>query len=56
VLEAPLEETSFKIVFTPSPNRFLEAGWAGARMLGPEVLAPPPAGTTTEVVWRSDSA
>lgn len=56
VLEAPLDETSFKIVFTPSPNRFLEAGWAGARMLSPAELALPAAGTATEVVWRSDSA
>jgi uncharacterized protein (DUF58 family) len=36
--EAPLEEVSYKIVFTPSPDRFRDAGWVGARMLGPEVL------------------
>ena len=54
VLEAPLDETSYKIVFTPSPNRFLEAGWAGARMLGPAVLPLPAAGTTGEVVWRNN--
>jgi len=38
-LEPPLEETSYKIVFTPSPDRFLEAGWVSARMIGPDVLA-----------------
>ncbi len=41
VLEGPLEETSYKIVFTPSPDRFVQAGWAGARILGPEALAFP---------------
>ncbi|MBZ5577513.1 MAG: DUF58 domain-containing protein [Acidobacteriia bacterium] len=45
VLESPMEETSYKIVFTPSPNRFLNAGWAGARILGPGILPVPPAGT-----------
>src|SRR5207302_1909558 len=42
VLEAPIEDTSYKIVFTPAPERFLAAGWAGARMLGPGVLLIPP--------------
>lgn len=36
--EGPLDETSFKIVFTPSARSFQEAGWAGARVLGPETL------------------
>jgi len=36
--EGPLDETSFKIVFTPSPQSFQEAGWAGARVLGPDTL------------------
>jgi len=36
---APLEDSSYKIVLTPSPQRFAEAGWAGARMLSPD--APP---------------
>jgi uncharacterized protein (DUF58 family) len=44
MLEAPLDETSYKIVFTPSPSRFLNAGWAGARILGPDALASPVAG------------
>jgi uncharacterized protein (DUF58 family) len=38
VPEAPLEEASYKIVFTPSPGRFRETGWLGALMLGPDVL------------------
>jgi hypothetical protein len=36
--EAPLEETSYKIVFTPSPERFQDAGWMGARIVGPETF------------------
>jgi uncharacterized protein (DUF58 family) len=45
LLEAPLDETSYKIVFTPSANRFLDAGWMSARILGPDALA-----ITAEVV------
>jgi len=41
--EGPLDETSFKIVFTNSPQSFQEAGWAGARVLAPDTL--PVAGT-----------
>ena len=40
-LEPPLEDTSYKIVFTPSPERFRELGWAGARILGPATLPVP---------------
>jgi uncharacterized protein (DUF58 family) len=40
--EPPLDETSYKIVFTPSPRRFLDAGWMGARVFGPDVLPVPP--------------
>ena len=39
--EAPLDETSYKIVFTASPRRFLEAGWMDASILSPEVLPVP---------------
>jgi len=39
--EAPLDETSYKIVFTASPRRFSEAGWVGARVLDPESLPLP---------------
>ena len=39
--EAPLEDTSYQIVFTPSPREFSEAGWAGARILSPDVLPLP---------------
>ena len=41
--EPPLDETSYRIVFTPSPRRFVEAGWLGARILDPDLL-PMPAG------------
>ncbi len=40
-LEAPLDDTSYKVVFTPSPRRFSEAGWVGARVLDPDVLPLP---------------
>jgi uncharacterized protein (DUF58 family) len=36
--EPPLDEISYKIVFTPAPRRFLDAGWAGSRILGPDAL------------------
>jgi hypothetical protein len=41
--EAPLDNTSYKIVFTPSPRAFRDAGWMDARILSPDVL-PVPAG------------
>ena len=41
--EAPLDDTSYKIVFTPSPQQFADAGWMDARLLAPDVL-PVPAG------------
>jgi uncharacterized protein (DUF58 family) len=40
-LEAPLDDATFKIVFTPSPRAFQDAGWAGARLLDPDVLSVP---------------
>lgn len=36
--EGPLEDTSFKIVFTAAPRKFREAGWMGARFLSPGTL------------------
>jgi len=39
--EAPLDETSYKVVFTASPREFQEAGWADARVLSPDALAAP---------------
>jgi uncharacterized protein (DUF58 family) len=41
--EPPRDDASYKIVFTPSPRRFSEAGWLGARILDPETLPVPPA-------------
>ncbi len=46
-LEAPLDETSYKIVFTPSPRRFSEAGWVDARVLSPDGLPVPGGGAGT---------
>src|SRR5215469_15882070 len=37
--EAPFDESNYKIVFTPSPERFQKAGWMGARMVSPETFA-----------------
>jgi uncharacterized protein (DUF58 family) len=45
--EPPLDETSYRIVFTPLPRRFTDAGWLGARILSPDVLPVPPAGAGT---------
>ena len=42
-MEGPLNEASYKIVFTPSPRAFRDAGWNGARVLGPEDLPVPTA-------------
>jgi uncharacterized protein (DUF58 family) len=43
--EAPIDESSYQIVFTPSPQKFSEAGWESARILSPDILpvAVPPA-------------
>jgi uncharacterized protein (DUF58 family) len=34
--EGPLDETSYKIVFTAAPRKFADAGWMDARILSPE--------------------
>ena len=39
--EGPLDDTSYKIVITPSPRKFADAGWMGARILSPDVLPAP---------------
>lgn len=41
--ESPLDDTSYKVVFTASPRQFAESGWMDARVLGPDIL-PLPAG------------
>ena len=38
VPEPPIEDDSYKIVFTAAPRRFLEAGWMSARVIGPGEL------------------
>jgi hypothetical protein len=40
--EAPLDETSYKVVFTAAPRKFIDHGWLGARLLTPENLPVPP--------------
>jgi uncharacterized protein (DUF58 family) len=45
--EGPLDENSYKIVFTATPRRFADAGWVGARVLAPDVLPLPPPGAGT---------
>jgi Protein of unknown function DUF58 len=47
VMDAPFDDVSYKIVFTPSPRRYLEAGWEDARILTPELLPiePRPSGS-----------
>jgi len=37
----PFDETSYKLVFTPSPRKFQDAGWMGARILDPGLLPLP---------------
>lgn len=39
--ESPLDDTSYKIVFTATPRKFSEAGWMGARILDPAFLPVP---------------
>lgn len=51
--EAPHDDASFKIVFTPSPLKFREAGWLQARLLSPDLL-PAPAVISDNAI--SDSA
>ena len=36
--QPPLDETSYKVVITPSPRKFIDAGWMSARILSPEEL------------------
>jgi uncharacterized protein (DUF58 family) len=40
-IEVPLDDTSYKIVFTPRARQFTEAGWTNAHVLTPEVLPAP---------------
>jgi uncharacterized protein (DUF58 family) len=40
----PLDVTSYKLVFTPSPRKFQDAGWMGARILDPNLLPLPARG------------
>ena len=39
--EGPLEDASYKIVFTPAPRRFRDSGWLEARILSPSELPAP---------------
>ncbi len=55
IQEAPLDETSYKIVFTPSPRRFAEAGWMGARIITPDVLRVPDPGAAAGPAGASET-
>ena len=37
-VEPPLDENSYHLVFSATPDRFARAGWGGARLLGPSDL------------------
>ena len=50
--EGPLNDASYKIVFTPTPRAFRDAGWMQARLLGPDVLPAPAGGTDAESAER----
>lgn len=39
--ESPFDDASYKIVFTPTPRKFSDAGWMGARVFDPDVLPVP---------------
>ena len=39
--QPPLDETSYKVVITPSSRKFIDAGWMSARILSPEELVRP---------------
>ncbi|MGB7760709.1 MAG: DUF58 domain-containing protein [Bryobacteraceae bacterium] len=41
VVEGPVEETSYKLAFTASPDRLRQAGWMEARILSPRDLPTP---------------
>jgi uncharacterized protein (DUF58 family) len=45
--EAPADDNSYKIVFTPAPARFLDLGWSSARLFTPADLPLPAAGADT---------
>jgi len=46
--EAPLDDASYKIAFTPWPRQFADAGWLDARVLSPDVLPLPARRHTVE--------
>jgi len=55
-VEAPLDDTSYKIVFTSSPRKFIDAGWMEARILAPDVLPLPPRGAGASAAGETESA
>jgi uncharacterized protein (DUF58 family) len=44
--EPPIDEHSFQIVFSAAPDRFAQAGWREARLLGPGDFVPASGGPT----------
>jgi uncharacterized protein (DUF58 family) len=53
--EPPLDETSFKVVFTAAPRAFRDAGWMHARILSPDVLPLPGAGAVATASRAGDA-
>ena len=54
--EPPLDETSFKVVFTAAPRAFRDAGWMHARILSPDVLPVPAVGPSALITTTADAA
>jgi uncharacterized protein (DUF58 family) len=53
--EGPLDDTSFQIVFTPSPRAYRDAGWLRARILDPDSLPVPVGGPNPELPGNSQA-
>jgi uncharacterized protein (DUF58 family) len=54
--EPPIGATSYKLVFTASPRKFEEAGWAGAQILTPRSLPRTSASVQTEAAAAASPA
>jgi uncharacterized protein (DUF58 family) len=54
--EPPLDETSFKVVFTTAPRAFRDAGWMHARILSPDVLPVPAVSASATIAAATGAA
>ena len=48
----PYDDSSYKLVFTPSPRKFQDAGWMDARILDPALLPLPVGGAANGSAFR----